>query len=135
MKKHINLKYVNILLKLIQHLHVNQYKNIIKLKYKKEHLPILIFLKNQNIIYKYTLTGKKNKYVFIFFKFNNNINLLKKIKLFNFKIQNDKKSYILTLIKKNNIFKFYILFNDNGLLSMDDSIKLNKGGFILSQIN
>ena len=55
----MTLKHINIVLKIINHLHIKQNKNFIFLKYKKEFLPILFFLKAQKIIYKYSIFKKK----------------------------------------------------------------------------
>ena len=72
----MKLKHVNYILKLINHIIINQKK--IKYSFKKELLPIIYFLKEFRLIYKFILY--KNKYILIFF--------FKKIKFFNSRLHN-----------------------------------------------
>lgn len=131
--KYMTLKHINIVLKIINHLHIKQNKNFIFFKYKKEFLPILSFLKSQKIIYKYSIFN--NKYVKFFFKSLYNINFLKNLKIYDYKSVNYKKIKFLMVLKDFNKFKLYILFSKNGLLSLEESLEKNTGGFLISRIN
>jgi len=130
----MKLKHISIVLKLLNFLNISQRKTKIIFLYKKEYLPILYFLKNENFIYNYQI--KSIKYIIIFFKSYNNFFFLKKIKVFNFKNHFFKKKIILNLLKRKNLFKFFILYNDTGnVLTLDNSLKYKKGGFLITQLN
>lgn len=131
--KYMTLKHINIVLKIINHLHIKQNKTFIIFKYKKEYLPILFFLKSQKIIYKYSLFNKK--YIKFFFKSLHNVNFLKHLKIYDYKSVNYKKINFLMILKDFNKFKLYVLFSKNGLLSLEESLEKNTGGFLISRIN
>jgi len=126
-------KHISILLKIIRHVNIYQNKKSLCFKYKKEFLPILIFLKKESIIYNYKVS--KLEYICVFFKFSNNINFLKKIKVLNFKRHNFNKKILLEINQKKNIFKFFFLVNRFGLFSLNDSLIKGVGGYMIAVIN
>ena len=90
-------KHISLILKLIRHLNISQNKKKIIFPFKKEILPILLFLQEENIIYNFVI---KKKMFMITFKSYNNINFLKKIKIFNFKNHSYQKKLIFFFYKK-----------------------------------
>ena len=126
-------KHINLIFKIIAHMGINQKKKKFFLKFKKEFLPLLIFLKKKNIIY--SLFIIKKKYILIYLKILNNIQYLKKIKVFNFRNHEYKKYLMLIFLKKKNLFKYCIIFTNHGLYSFEDSITKQKGGMLITTLN
>lgn len=114
-------------------MNIYQKKKKLNLIYKKEFIPILLFLINQGLIYKYIFL--KQKYIIIFFKTNNSFNFFKKIKIFNFKNHEFKKYLNFIFIKQQNMFKYSIVITNLGIFSIDQAISKKLGGFLISHIN
>jgi len=129
----MKLKHINYVLKLINHININQKKKKLNVIYKKELLPVFIFLKKFSLIYKFIIF--KKTYVLIFFKLVHNIFFLKKIKIFNYRLHNFKTYRSLFKIKKFNIFKFIFLFNRFGLFSIEQCLSHKLGGILILQLN
>lgn len=125
-------KHISLILKLIRHLNISQNKKKIIFPFKKEILPILLFLQEENIIYNFVI---KKKMFIITFKSYNNINFLKKIKIFNFKNHSYQRKLIFFFLQKKNMFRYFFCITSIGLLSLEKSIILNKGGFMIARIN
>jgi hypothetical protein len=79
----MSLKHITLLLKIVKYLNIKQDNNKLIIKFKKEFIPILFYFQKKNFIHKYIIIRKK--YIFIFFKKFNNKNLLKRIKIFDYK--------------------------------------------------
>ena len=126
-------KHISIILKIIRHINIYQNRKSLCFNYKKEFLPILFFLKKESLIYNYKIINLK--YILITFKFANNINFLKKIKVFNFTKHSFTKKIILELNQNKNIFKFIFLVNKHGIFSLKSSILKNMGGYLIAAIN
>ena len=100
--------------------------------FKKKYLELLFFLKKNNLIFFFK---KINFRILIFFKYFEQITILKNIKIYNH-FENNK---ILSLnkilqIKKNNFFNIYIFYNKIKFLTIDEVIKNKEGAYLLAKI-
>ncbi len=103
-----------------------------ELKFKNKYLNLLFFLKKNNFIFYFKKI--KNK-LNIYFKFLENISVIKNIKVYN----HLKKKKILNLnqilkLKKQNKFLFFIFYNKLGFLTIDEILKLRMGAFLIAKI-
>lgn len=101
--------------------------------FTKKNLYFVIFLKNFNFIYKYTLIKIKDKtYIKIFLYYYKN-----KIICNNFKvISTPSKSFFLSynslrIISKRTSASIFIISNDKGIISHNSALKDKKGGLVL----
>lgn len=110
------------------------HKNLVfKILFTKKNLQLLNFLKNFNLIYKYILIVENNKIfikIYLYYYKNNKI-------CSNFKILSSPSKFFyislkaLTLLNKKTGSSFFLISNQNGIISHKDSIKNKKGGLVL----
>ena len=103
-----------------------------ELKFKNKYLNLLLFLKKNNFIFYFKKIKNKQN---IYFKFLENISVIKNIKVYN----HLKKKKILNLnqilkLKKQNKFLFFIFYNKLGFLTIDEILKLRMGAFLIAKI-
>jgi|688.fasta_scaffold134947_7 hypothetical protein len=124
-------KNLNSLLYLIINNNIFLNKKNCQIFFKNKYLELLFFLKKNNLIYFFK---KINFRLLIYFKYFENIAILKNIKIYNH-FENNK---ILSLnkilqIKKNNSFNIYIFYNKIKFLTIDEVIKNKKGAYLLAK--
>ncbi len=103
-----------------------------QLKFKIKYLNLLTFLKKNNFIFYFK---KINNKLNIYFKFLENISVVKNIKIYN----HLKKKKILNLnqilkLKKKNKFLFFIFYNRLGFLTIEEVLKLRMGAFLIAKL-
>jgi ribosomal protein S8 len=103
-----------------------------QLKFKNKYLNLLIFLKKNNFIFYFKKI--KNK-LNIYFKFLENISVVKNIKIYN----HLKKKKVLNLnqilkLKIKNKFLFFIFYNRLGFLTIEEVLKLRMGAFLIAKL-
>jgi hypothetical protein len=103
-----------------------------QLQFKTKYLNLLIFLKKNNFIFYFKKI--KNK-LNIYFKFLENISVVKNIKVYN----HLKKKKVLNLnqilkLKKKNKFLFFIFYNRLGFLTIEEVLKLRMGAFLIAKL-
>lgn len=126
----MSLKHITLLLKVVRYLNIKQDNNKLIIKFKKEFIPILFYFQKKNFIHKYIII--KKKYIFIFFKKFNNKNLLKRIKIFDYKKNDVKKIKHLFFLKKKKTFYFYIFLTKKGFLTnLNNCLIKNTGGHLI----
>jgi hypothetical protein len=103
-----------------------------QLQFKTKYLNLLIFLKKNNFIFYFKKI--KNK-LNIYFKFLENISVVKNIKIYN----HLKKKKVLNLnqilkLKIKNKFLFFIFYNRLGFLTIEEVLKLRMGAFLIAKL-
>ena len=124
-------KYINYLLYLIINNNLLFVKKNCQISFKKKYLELLIFLKKNNFIFFFK---KLKSNLIIYFKFFENLSIIKNIKIYNH-LKNKK---ILSLkqifkIKKKNIFSFYIFYNKKKFLTIDEVLRKKEGAFLIAK--
>ena len=103
-----------------------------QLQFKTKYLNLLIFLKKNNFIFYFK---KINNKLNIYFKFLENISVVKNIKVYN----HLKKKKVLNLnqiskLKKKNKFLFFIFYNKLGFLTIEEVLKVRMGAFLIAKL-
>jgi hypothetical protein len=103
-----------------------------QLQFKTKYLNLLIFLKKNNFIFYFK---KINNKLNIYFKFLENISVVKNIKVYN----HLKKKKVLNLnqilkLKKKNKFLFFIFYNRLGFLTIEEVLKVRMGAFLIAKL-
>jgi hypothetical protein len=71
----------------------------------------------------------------IFFKFFENLSIIKNIKVYkNFKNKKTLNLKQILKIKKNNKFCFYIFYNKLGFITIEEVLKSKIGAFLIAKI-
>jgi hypothetical protein len=102
-------KYINSLLFLVVNNSLKLVKKNSQIKFKKRYLELLNFLKKNNFL---LFFKKINLDLVIYFKFFENLSIIKNIKIYNHLKKKTQLSLkqILTLKKNNKFFFLYILY-------------------------
>lgn len=125
-------KYINSLLFLIVNNSLKLVKKNSQIKFKKRYLELLNFLKKNNFL---LFFKKINSDLVIYFKFFENLSIIKNIKIYNHLKKKKQLSLkqILTL-KKNNKFFFYIFYSKFSFLTIEEVLKRKIGAVLIAKI-